>query len=74
MLLKCKRRDTRNEIDIEVEGIDTQELLDSRQRLEKIADYILAYHAHKTKAPDFTAMFCVSSVEKPCCWSRMRIT
>ena len=24
--------------------------------------YILAHHAHKTKRPDFTAMFCVSSI------------
>lgn len=60
---KYKRKDSANELDIEVEAIDTKELLDSPKRLEKITDYILAHHAHKTKAPDFTAMFCVSSVE-----------
>lgn len=60
---KYKRKDSANELDIEVEAIDTKELLDSPKRLEKIADYILAHHAQKTKAPDFTAMFCVSSVE-----------
>ncbi|MDO8262013.1 MAG: type I restriction endonuclease subunit R [Gallionella sp.] len=60
---KYKRKDTLNELDIEVEAIDTKELLDSPKRLGKIVDYILAYHAQKTKRPDFTAMFCVSSVE-----------
>ncbi len=60
---KYRRKDSSNELDIEVEAIDTKELLDSPLRLGKIVDYILAYHAQKTKAPDFTAMFCVSSVE-----------
>ena len=60
---KYKRVDTANEIDIDVEAIDTKELLDSPYRLEKITEYILAYHRQKTKSPDFTAMFCVSSVE-----------
>ena len=54
---------TDNEIDIKVEAIDTKALLDSPQRLEKITDYILAHHKQKTKAPDFTGMFCVSSVQ-----------
>lgn len=66
---KYKRKDSQNEldiatdVDIKVEGIDTKELLDSPKRLEKITDYILAHHAQKTKASDFTGMFCVSSVE-----------
>ena len=60
---KYQRKDTANEIDIEVESIDTKGLLNSPQRLEKITDYILAYHRQKTKSPDFTGMFCVSSVE-----------
>ncbi|WP_442497348.1 type I restriction endonuclease subunit R [Methylobacter sp. sgz302048] len=59
---KYKRKDSANELDIEVEAIDTKELLESPQRLEKITDYILAHHRQKTKSPDFTAMFCVSSV------------
>lgn len=66
---KYKRKESANELDIttdadiEVAGLDTKELLDSYPRLEKITDYILTHHAHKTKRPDFTAMFCVSSVE-----------
>ncbi|MDT7849399.1 type I restriction endonuclease subunit R [Methylophilus sp. VKM B-3414] len=55
--------DIATDTDIEVAGLDTKELLDSYPRLEKITDYILTHHAHKTKQPDFTAMFCVSSVE-----------
>ncbi len=54
---------TDNEIDIQVEGIDTKALLDSPQRLEKITDYIIAHHPLKSKRPDFTGMFCVSSVQ-----------
>lgn len=50
-------------IDIEVEAIDTQELLESDDRLNKIADYIIANHNRKTHNKEFTAMFCVSSIE-----------
>lgn len=70
---KYKRKASANELDIatdadiapdiQVQGIDTKALLESPQRLEKITDYILAYHTQKTKSPDFTAMFCVSSVQ-----------
>jgi len=51
------------EIDIEVEDIDTKELMESPERLEKIADYILANHNRKTHNKEFTAMFCVSGIE-----------
>ena len=60
---KYKRKETATEIDIEVEDIDTKELMDSPKRLEKITDYIIANHNRKTHNRDFTAMFCVSSVE-----------
>ncbi|MEQ8426326.1 MAG: type I restriction endonuclease subunit R [Gammaproteobacteria bacterium] len=60
---RYKKKDSVNEIDIEVEGIDTKELMDDESRLEKIADYILAHHKHKTHNKTFTGMFCVSSVE-----------
>ena len=55
--------DIATDVDIQVEAIDTKALLESPQRLEKITDYILAHHAQKTKRPDFTGMFCVSSVQ-----------
>lgn len=60
---KYKRRDTATEIDIEVEDIDTQELMEDPGRLEKIADYIIANHGRKTYNKDFSAMFCVDSVK-----------
>ena len=47
----------------EVEGIDTQELYDNPQRLEMIARYIVDSHDTKTRNREFTAMFCVSSVD-----------
>ena len=46
-----------------VEGIDTKELYDNPQRLEMIARYIVDTHDTKTKNREFTAMFCVSSVD-----------
>ena len=60
---RYKRKDTATEIDIEVEDIDTKELMESPLRLEKITDYILANHNRKTHSKEFTAMFCVSSIE-----------
>jgi type I restriction enzyme R subunit len=47
----------------DVEGIDTQELYDNPQRLEMIARYIVDTHDTKSKNREFTAMFCVSSVD-----------
>ena len=61
---KYKEKEGReSNIDIEVEAIDTKELLESNERVEKIVDYILANHNRKTHAKEFTAMMCVSSVD-----------
>jgi type I restriction enzyme R subunit len=54
---------TATEVDIEVEGIDTKELMESPARLEKITDYIIEHHPVKTRNKEFTAMMCVSSVD-----------
>ena len=51
-----------NFVDIDVEDIDTKELLESPDRLNKITDYIIHNHKRKTHNKAFTAMFCVSSV------------
>ena len=51
-----------NSLDIEVEDIDTKELLTSPARLDKITDYIITQHNRKTHSREFNAMFCVSSV------------
>lgn len=60
---RYKQKDTATEIDIEVEDIDTQELMEDPVRLEKIVDYIIANHDRKTHTKDFSAMFCVDSVK-----------
>jgi type I restriction enzyme R subunit len=61
---RYKQKDgSETNIDIEVEDIDTKELMESPVRLEKIADYILAHHNRKTYNREFTAMFCVSGIE-----------
>lgn len=50
-------------IDTEVEGINTQELLESPQRIEKITEYIISEYGRKTHQKTFNAMFCVSSID-----------
>ncbi|MBF4515585.1 type I restriction endonuclease subunit R [Flavobacterium sp. ANB] len=49
-------------IDIEVEDIDKQEVLDSHKRIDKIVDYIIAYHNQKTFNRDYSALLAVSSI------------
>ncbi|TSE05868.1 type I restriction endonuclease subunit R [Aquimarina algiphila] len=50
-------------IDIDVEDIDTREVLDSPKRIEKIVDYIIQYHNTKTTNREFSAMLAVSSID-----------
>jgi type I restriction enzyme, R subunit len=60
---RYKEKDTKNNIDIDVEEIDIKELLESEERLDKITDYVIANHNRKTHAREFTGMMCVSSVD-----------
>jgi len=60
---KKKAESSLNFVDIEVEDIDTKEVLESEDRLEKIANYIIASHPVKTHNKEFTAMLCVSSID-----------
>ncbi len=55
-----KRKD--NIIDIKVEDIDEEEVLNSKKRMELVADFIFDNHNTKTHNKSFTAMFCVSGV------------
>jgi type I restriction enzyme R subunit len=60
---RYKHKDGREtNIDIEVEDIDTKELMENEVRLEKITDYIIAHHNRKTHSREFTAMFCINNV------------
>jgi type I restriction enzyme R subunit len=52
-----------NEVDIDVEAIDTKELMESPQRLGKIVDYIIANHDRKTHSREFNSIFAISNVD-----------
>ena len=60
---RYRKKESATEIDIEVEDIDVKELMESPERIGKIVDYILANHSRKTHGKEFTAMFCVSSID-----------
>ncbi len=60
---RYQQKDSATEIDIEVEGIETRELLESDDRLDKITDYIIHHYDRKTHSKKFNAMFCVSRVD-----------
>jgi len=61
---KYKKKNTKNEIDILVEGdINDKEVLDSPDRLNKITDYIIQNHNQKTHNKKFTSIFATSSIE-----------
>jgi type I restriction enzyme R subunit len=55
--------ESRSNLDINVEAIDTAELLESEERLTKIANYIIDVHDSKTYNRAFTGMFCISNVK-----------
>ncbi|MEP7110491.1 MAG: type I restriction endonuclease subunit R [Ferruginibacter sp.] len=57
-----QKESSKSNLDIEVEALDTAELMEAPKRLEKIADYIIANHNNKTSNKYFTAIFCVNSV------------
>lgn len=56
-----KRKD--HIVDIEVEAIDTAEVMEAPERLEKVVDYIIANHGRKTHAREFTAIMCVANIK-----------
>jgi type I restriction enzyme R subunit len=58
-----ERESSNNYIDVEVDNIDTEELLSSHDRLNKITDYILANHNRKTHNKTFNSLMAVSSID-----------
>ncbi|MFA6145533.1 MAG: type I restriction endonuclease subunit R [Sulfurimonas sp.] len=58
-----QKENSATNIDIEVEDINTKELLEAPDRLNKITDYILAHHDRKTHSREFTAIMCVSGID-----------
>ena len=57
---RYRKKDDANEVNIEVQNIDTKELMESDARLEKIM-VIIEQHGRKTHSKTFTSMFCVSN-------------
>lgn len=55
-------KEKENITDESVENIDTKEVLESDERIEKVVDYILLNHNRKTHSRNFTAMLCVSGI------------
>jgi type I restriction enzyme, R subunit len=61
---RYKKKEGRDiSLDIDVEAINTKEVLEAPGRLEKITEYIIANHGRKTHSRSFTAIFCVSSID-----------
>ena len=58
-----KREDFELLADEQVEDINTKEIFEAPERIDKITDYIINIHDTKTQNKYFTGMFCVSSVE-----------
>lgn len=61
-----QKEDSKTNLDIDVEDIDTKEVLESDMRVEKIVDYIIDNHNRKTHNRQFTAMMCVSGIDMVC--------
>lgn len=59
---RYRRKESDNEVDIDVEDIDRRELMESETRIEKIVDYIIANHDRKTHSKEFNAILAVSSI------------
>lgn len=55
-------KNSRNQPDINVEDIDTKELMESEKRLEAITEYIINNHGAKTYNKEYTGIFAISSV------------
>lgn len=60
---KYHYKNSANEVDINVEAIDTKELMESDDRINKIVDYILNNHGAKTHGREFSAILAVSSTD-----------
>ncbi|MEQ8624630.1 MAG: type I restriction endonuclease subunit R [Vicingaceae bacterium] len=49
--------------DIKVEDINTQEVMEAPERVDLITDNIIQNHKRKTHNKEYTAIFCVSSID-----------
>ncbi len=58
-----KFKDGREDVDMDVEGIDIKEAMEAPARLENIVDFVIQNHNRKTHSRDFTAMMAISNVD-----------
>ena len=56
-------REDKDDEDIKVEAINTQEVWEAEERLNDVTDHIIANHARKTHNREFNAIFCVSNIK-----------
>ena len=49
--------------ELKVEDIDTQEVLEAPERVDLITEHIIQNHDRKTHNKEYTAIFCVSSID-----------
>ena len=52
-----------NVADIEVEDIDTTEVMEADERIDAITEYIIENYNRKTHSREFNAIFCTSSIK-----------
>ena len=50
-------------MDFDVEAIDTAEVMEADERLERITEHIVKHHNRKTHSREFTAIFCISNIK-----------
>jgi len=58
-------------VDIEVQGIDIAELMNSDERMEKIKQYVIDRHGIYTRTTEYTAVFACSSIDNLCKYYEM---
>jgi len=58
-------------VDMEVQGIDIAELMNSDERMEKIKQYVIDRHGIYTRMTEYTAVFACSSIDNLCKYYEM---
>ena len=58
-------------VDMEVQGIDIAELMNSNKRMEKIKQYVIDRHAIYTRMTEYTSVFACSSIDNLCKYYEM---
>ena len=58
-------------VDMEVQGIDIAELMNSDERMEKIKQYVIDRHGIYTRMTEYTSVFACSSIDNLCKYYEM---